>query len=75
MTIKPTAAAKRKVFFSTNLRNATGENSGAHLEKQQRFSTQAVKEKRKKEKRKEKKGLLNPHTHVPAVSYGLSEET
>ena len=73
MTIKPTAAAKRKVFFSTNLRNATGENSGAHLEKKKkkkRFSTQAVK---KKEKRK--KGLLNPHTHVPAVSYGLSEET
>ena len=72
MTIKPTAAAKRKVFFSTNLRNATGENSGAHLEKKKNkwFSTQAVK---KKEKRK--KGLLNPHTHVPAVSYGLSEET
>ena len=51
MTIKPTAAAKRKVFFSTNLRNATGENSGAHLEKNG-FLPKQLKKKEKKKKKK-----------------------
>ena len=39
------------------------------------FLPKQLKKKEKKKKKKEKKGLLNPHTHVPAVSYGLSEET
>ena len=60
MTIKPTAAAKRKVFFSTNLRNATGENSGAHLEKKKK---KMVFYPSSKEKRKKKKRTVKP-THT-----------